>query len=145
MKIGVLKEDMDRVELSERLNRLSHDVIGCAIEVHRTLGPGLLESVYEAALCIEFERFGIGYAQQVSVIGDYKGKPLPPQRIDLLVENTLIVELKAVQSVNDIHLAQLVSYLRVANKPLGLLINFNDATIKKGTFRRINSKATQRI
>ncbi|MBL4809309.1 MAG: GxxExxY protein [Phycisphaerales bacterium] len=136
---------MDRIELPERLNRLSHDVIGCAIEVHRTLGPGLLESVYEAALCIEFERSGIEYAQQVSVIGQYKGKALPTQRIDLLVENVLIVELKAVQSVSDIHLAQLVSYLRVAQKPLGLLINFNDSTIKKGTYRRINSQVTQRI
>ena len=136
---------MDQIELPDRLNRLSHDVIGCAIEVHRELGPGLLESVYEAALCVEFESSGIEYAQQVSVIGEYKGMPLPPQRIDLLVENMLIVELKAVQSVNDIHLAQLVSYLRVANKPLGLLINFNDSTIKKGTFRRINSKATQKI
>ena len=132
---------MDRLDIPESLNQLSHDVIGCAIEVHRELGPGLLESIYESALCNEFELAGVQYAQQFSFVGDYKGNQLPPQRIDLLVENQLILELKAVSAVNDLHLAQLVSYLRLANKPLGLLINFHAPTIKKGTYRRINSKA----
>jgi len=134
---------MSQVELSERLNRLSHDVIGCAIEVHRELGLGLLESVYEAALCYEFEQAGISYAQQVSFVGEYKGRPLPPQRIDLLIEDQIILELKSVRSVEDAHKAQLVSYLLLMNKPLGLLINFNAQTIQKGLHRRINSKATQ--
>ena len=132
---------MDRFDIPESLNQLSHDVIGCAIEVHRELGPGLLESIYESALCQEFDHAGIQYEQQFSFVGEYKGNQLPPQRIDLLVENQLILELKAVSSVNDLHLAQLVSYLRLANKPLGLLINFHAPTIKKGTYRRINSKA----
>ena len=113
----------------------------CAIEVHRELGPGLLESVYEAALCFELEHAGIEFKQQVSFIGQYKGHQLPPQRIDLLIENQIILELKSTRAVEDAHLAQLVSYLLLMNKPLGLLINFNAPTIQKGLHRRINSKA----
>ncbi len=132
---------MNQIELPDTLNEISHQVIGCAIEVHRELGPGLLESIYESALCQEFDCTGIQYVQQYTFAGEYKGKHLPPQRIDLLVENELILELKAIRTVDDLHLAQLVSYLRLANKPLGLLINFHAPTIKKGTYRRINSKA----
>ncbi len=132
---------MNRVELSPSLNQLSHEIIGCAIEVHRELGPGLLESVYEAALCYELKLAGIQFTQQVSFKGQYKGNPLPPQRIDLLIENQIILELKSTRAVEDAHLAQLVSYLLLLNKPLGLLINFNAPTIQKGTHRRINSKA----
>lgn len=131
---------MDRVELPEHLNQVSHRVIGCAIEVHRELGVGLLESVYEAALCAEFDRAGIGYARQIQFVGEYRGQPLPPQRIDLMVEDQIIVELKAVRGVDDLHLAQLLSYLRLTGKPLGLLINFHAPTIQKGTYRRINSR-----
>ncbi|MFG0245092.1 MAG: GxxExxY protein [Phycisphaerales bacterium JB052] len=131
---------MNRIELPTALNQLSHQIIGCAIEVHKELGIGLLESVYESALCEEFDRAGISYQQQVGFIGEYKNKQLPPQRIDLLVENNIILELKAVRAVDDLHLAQLVSYLRLTNKPLGLLINFHAPTIQKGTHRRINSK-----
>jgi len=132
---------MDRVDVPEELNQLTHQVIGCAIEVHRTLDPGLLESVYESALCHELELANIRYTQQVSFTGQYKGKPLPQQRLDLLIENQLILELKAIRAIEDNHLAQLTSYLYLANKPLGLLINFHAPTIKKGTYRRINSKA----
>lgn len=134
---------MSRIELPQALNQLSHQVIGCAIEVHRELGIGLLESVYEAALCAEFDRAGISYQQQIGFVGEYKGHQLPPQRIDLLIESDIILELKAVRAVDDLHLAQLVSYLRLTNKPLGLLINFHTPTIQKGTYRRINSRVVQ--
>lgn len=134
---------MNRIELPTPLNQISHQIIGCAIEVHKELGIGLLESVYESALCEEFDRAGISYQQQVGFIGEYKGKQLPPQRIDLLIENDIILELKAVRAVDDLHLAQLVSYLRLTNKPLGLLINFHAPTIQKGTHRRINSKVVR--
>lgn len=134
---------MERVELPKALNDLSHRVIGCAIEVHRELGVGLLESVYEAALCAEFERTGVVHARQVGFIGEYKGCQLPPQRIDLMVEGSIIIEVKAVRAVDDIHLAQLVSYLRLTRKPLGLLINFHAPTIQKGTHRRINSRVVR--
>lgn len=128
-------------ELPESLNRLSERVIGCAIEVHRTLGGGLLESVYEHALCHELGLQGIPFACQVGFVGEYKGNPLPPLRIDLLVGDCLILELKAVQKVEETHLAQLVSYMVLANKPMGLLINFSAPTVLKGLHRRINSKA----
>ena len=129
-------------ELPEHINQLSHEIIGCAIEVHRELGPGLLESVYEAALCHELDLAGIPYQQQLSYQGEYKGKPLPPQRIDLLVADQVILELKSTRAVEDTHLAQLVSYLLLTDKPLGLLINFNAQTVQKGLHRRINSRAS---
>ena len=134
---------MNPIELPQSLNQLSHQVIGCAIEVHKELGPGLLESVYEAAMCVELEHAGISYTQQATITADYKGTPLPPQRLDLLIEGELILELKAVRAVDDLHLAQLVSYLRLTNKPLGLLINFHAPTIQKGTYRRINSRVVR--
>lgn len=134
---------MNRIELPETLNQLSHQVIGCAIEVHRELGPGLLESVYEAAMCIELQHASISFTQQATIAADYKGTPLPPQRLDLLIEGQLILELKAVRAVDDLHLAQLVSYLRLTNKPLGLLINFHAPTIQKGSHRRINSRVVR--
>lgn len=130
-----------QVELPDSLNRLSERVIGCAIEVHRTLGGGLLESVYEAALCHELAIQEIQFARQIGFVGLYKGQPMPPLRIDLLIDDCLILELKAVQKVEDTHLAQLVSYMVLANKPMGLLINFSAPTILKGLHRRINSKA----
>ncbi len=129
-------------ELPEHINQLSHEIIGCAIEVHKELGPGLLESVYEAALCYEFDLAGIPYQQQFAFQGEYKGKPLPLQRIDLVVADQIILELKSTRAVEDAHLAQLVSCLLLANKPLGLLINFNTPTIQKGLHRRINSRAS---
>jgi len=131
----------ERHEVPDSVNRLSECVIGCAIEVHRALGPGLLEAVYEAALCREFELNGVCFEQQVTFAGEYKGVTLPRQRFDLMVDNTIIVDLKAVRKVEDSHLAQIVSYIRIANRPLGLLINFNAPTIVKGTYRRINSNA----
>ena len=134
---------MNRIELPTALNQISHQIIGCAIEVHKELGPGLLESVYEAAMCVELEHAGISYTQQATIAADYKGTPLPPQRLDLLIEGELILELKAVRAVDDLHLAQLVSYLRLTNKPLGLLINFHAPTIQKGTYRRINSRVVR--
>lgn len=134
---------MERKELPEHLNQISHRIIGCAIEVHRELGVGLLESVYEAAVCAEFDRAGIRYARQLPFVGEYRGRPLPPQRIDLMVEDQVIVELKAVRAVDDLHLAQLLSYLRLTGRPLGILINFHAPTIQKGTYRRVNSKVVR--
>lgn len=128
-------------ELPDHINQLSREIIGCAIEVHKELGPGLLESVYEAALCYELQQAGIPFQQQLHFVGEYKGHPLPSQRIDLIVADTIILELKAVRAVEDARLAQLVSYLLLTNKPLGLLINFNAPTIQKGLHRRINSRA----
>jgi GxxExxY protein len=127
-------------ELPDDLNRLSEQVIGCAIEVHRQLGPGLLERIYEDALLYELDAAGFRTEQQVAVPVRYKSAVLQGQRLDLVVEGLIVLELKAVESVADVHLAQLVTYLRVADLPLGILINFNVPLLTKGVYRRINSR-----
>jgi len=132
-------------ELPDDLNRLSEGVIGAAIEVHRHLGPGLLEAVYEAALCRELELRQLPFAQQVFRRTIYKGAELPAQRLDLVVADRIVVELKAVEKVDAAHLAQLVSYLRLGRMPLGLLINFHVIKLSQGIRRRINSDALSKI
>ena len=123
------------------LNQLSKKVIGAAIEVHKELGPGLLESVYEDCLKTELLMQGIYHQSQVDVPLIYKGVDTGKSfRIDLLVENTLIVELKAVDALKPVHEVQLVTYLKLADKPIGLLINFNVPVLKDGIKRRINGK-----
>ena len=119
------------------LNNLSERIIGCAIEVHRNLGPGLLESIYEKALCHEFNLNGIEYISQVTVPITYKGNNLGDCRLDLLVENNIIIELKAVDRMDAVFKAQLLSYLKMTEKKLGLLINFNVPFLKDGITRVI--------
>ncbi len=121
----------------ESLNIITEKIIGCAIEVHRTLGPGLLESIYETALCYEFDVNNIKYEKQVTVPINYKGHQLGEYRLDLLVENEVVVELKAVDRLESVFEAQLLSYLRVTGKKLGLLINFNVPVLKNGIKRMI--------
>ncbi|HEX9988440.1 MAG TPA: GxxExxY protein [Chloroflexia bacterium] len=116
-------------------NGLSYRVIGAALEVHRLLGPGFLESVYEEALCIELTLRGIPFARQVAVTLDYKGQAVGEGRLDVLVGNVLVVELKAVEALAPIHTAQLLSYLKTTGHKLGLLINFNVPILKDGIKR----------
>lgn len=120
------------------LDRLSHDVIGAAIEVHRALGPGLLESVYEASLVHELKLRGIACESQVRLPLNYKGLELDQgYRLDLVVERALIVEVKSIESLASVHDAQLLSYLRLSGLRIGLLINFNVAVLKDGIKRRV--------
>ncbi len=120
-------------------NELSHKIIGAAIEVHKILGPGLLESAYEAALERELYLNGLSVKRQVGLPVVYKDiKCEVGYRIDLLVENKVIIEIKAVDALNDIHLAQLLTYLRLSNLKLGLLINFNVTILKNGIRRVVN-------
>jgi len=128
--------EMGEVNL-EFLNKVTAKIISCAIEVHRVLGPGLLESVYEKALCYEFDLKNIQYQNQVFVPVIYKQKSVGDFRIDLLVENEVIVELKAVDRIEAVFKAQLLSYLKVTSKKLGLLINFNVPVLKDGIKRII--------
>ena len=114
------------------LNKVTEGIIGCAIEVHRNLGPGLLESIYENALCYELEANNIPFKRQVTVPVIYKDQKLGEHRIDILVENQVIVELKAVDRMDPVFEAQLLSYLRVTGKKVGLLINFNVLVLKRG-------------
>ncbi len=118
---------------------LSGEVIGAAIEVHRALGPGLLESAYELALERELQLRGLGVERQKPVFLEYKGTSLGDAfRMDILVSGALVVEIKAVDQILPVHEAQLLTYLRLTGKPLGLLINFNVKTLKAGVRRVVN-------
>jgi len=123
------------------INQLSSLIIKAAIKVHRELGPGLLEIVYQACMLIELKKMGIKVHSEMPVEIYYDGQKINDQgfRIDLLVEDTIIVELKSVEQVRDVHKKQLLTYLKLANKPLGLLINFNEVLLKNGITRTINN------
>jgi GxxExxY protein len=121
----------------EPLNDISERIIGAAIEVHRTLGPGLFEGLYDAALCIEFDERGIKYTRQVKVPAFYKGRSLGDYKVDLIVEDLVVVEVKSVAHVLPVFESQLITYLRLTRKRLGLLINFNSPLVKDGIVRRV--------
>lgn len=123
-----------------RLNEISKETIGAAIEVHRTLGPGLLESVYQNCLFLEFQSRNIRFKAQAIVPINYKGSLIEKDFVlDFLVEDQIVVELKSVETVLPIHEAQLLTYLKLADKPLGLLINFNVTRLVDGITRRVNN------
>jgi GxxExxY protein len=121
-------------------NDLSRMAIGCALKVHSNLGPGLLESAYQACLHHELHRAGLSVASQKALPLVYESVKLEcGYRVDLLVENKLIVEVKSVESLADIHLAQVLTYLRLADLRLGLLLNFNVLHMKDGIRRVVNN------
>lgn len=120
-------------------NELFGEIIGAAIEVHRILGPGLLESLYEEALVLELELRKIKVSRQVEVPVEYKGYRLANLlRLDLLVSDLIVVEVKSVEHILPVHEAQLLGYLRMTQKQLGLLINFNSAILSKSVRRIVN-------
>jgi len=113
-------------------------IIGAAIEVHRQLGPGLLESAYEECLCHELHLRGIGFRRQIELPVEYKGIKLDcGYRLDLIVQDEVVVELKCVERVLPVHEAQLLTYMRLAGKQVGLLINFNVPVLTRGISRRV--------
>lgn len=114
---------------------LTQTIIGAAIEVHRNLGHGLIESIYEEALCHEFDLRGILYQRQVGIDVIYKGKIIKGQRLDLLVENEVVVELKSVSKLPDVAIAQVLSYLKATGLRKGLLINFGQTRLVDGVKR----------
>jgi GxxExxY protein len=116
-------------------DQLTQRIIGCAIEVHRHLGPGLLESIYAAALAAELEFQKIAFRQQVSVPIEYRGRILGEYRLDLLVENAVVVELKSVERFDPVFEAQLLTYLKLTKLKTGLLINFNSRLLRDGIKR----------
>jgi GxxExxY protein len=122
------------------LNQISGKIIECAIKVHRALGPGMLESAYEACLFYELNKAGLKVQKQLTLPIIYDNVKIDAgYRIDLLVEDEVIVELKAVEKVHPIFNAQLLSYLRLSNKKLGLLINFNVKLLREGVERVVNN------
>jgi GxxExxY protein len=116
---------------------LTERIIACAIEVHRHLGAGLLEGVYEEALCREFHEARLSYERQVGIPLYYKGRLISEHRPDLVVEGSVIVEVKSIQRLDPIHLAQVMTYLRVRGVRLGLILNFNSVVMRQGIRRVI--------
>lgn len=125
---------------NEILNQLSKEILAAAITVHKEMGPGLLESVYELCLLKELQLRGIIAENQVLVPLFYKGEQLNKDfKIDILVENEIVIELKAVDMLLPVHDAQIISYLKLTNKKLGFLINFNVSLLKEGFNRFVNN------
>lgn len=126
-------------EMGEALNRLSHDVIGAAIEVHRILSPGFLERSYQRALAVELRHREIDFTVESPIYLEYKGESIGEGRIDILVANELVIELKTVDAIAPIHEAQALSYLKATGHQLALIINFNTPVLKDGIKRIIRS------
>lgn len=125
---------------NQNINRVTEKIIGCAISVHRGLGPGLLESAYEECLSFELTQNRLAFKRQVPLPVVYKGVKLEcGYRMDIVVENLVIVELKAVERVLPVHEAQLLSYLKLYDKKIGLLINFHVPVLKNGLKRIVNN------
>lgn len=123
-----------------RENELSRIVFDCALKVHQSLGPGLLESAYEECLFYELKKIGLSVEKQKPLPLIYEEVKLDiGYRLDILVENKLIIEIKSVEALNDVHFAQLLTYLKLSNCKLGLLINFNVSLIKNGIKRVVNN------
>ena len=121
-------------------NELSRIVFDCALKVHQSLGPGLLESAYEKCLFYELKKIGLRVEKQKPLPLIYEEVKLDVgYRIDIIVENKLIIEIKSVEALNDVHFAQLLTYLKLTNKKLGILVNFNTDYIDKSIFRKVNN------
>ncbi len=142
-RIGPKQDDADGLSVPAWLNALSRRVLGACIEVHRTLGPGLLERMYEEAVCHELSLAGLPFERQVPLTLPYKGILIEGLRLDLVIDSTIIVELKATDAVPEIFLAQVMSYCKAFHAPLGLLVNFNVPVLKDGMYRRINRPALE--
>lgn len=121
-------------------NAITERIIKCAIEVHKQLGPGLLENIYEEAISVEFELDGLHYIQQFRLPVLYKGRVLGEYRLDLLVEDMVVLEIKSVERYDPVFEAQVLTYLKLTQKRVGLLINFNSRLVKDGIKRFILTK-----
>jgi GxxExxY protein len=124
--------------VNEHLNVLTESIIGAAIAVHRELGPGLLESTYERCLAFDLADRGLRFEQQLAIPLEYRGQPVGRGfRVDLLVEDLVIVEIKAVQRFEPIHAAQVLSYLTLSGRHIGILLNFNVRCLSEGGIKRL--------
>jgi len=121
---------------------LTHQIIGCAIEVHRHLGPGLLEATYEEALCNELDDAALPYTRQVRVPVSYKGRLIGEHRPDLVVADQVLVEVKSVEALHPVHQAQILAYMRVLQVRVGLLMNFNSAVLRTNVRRFVLQRST---
>jgi GxxExxY protein len=128
----------EEMEPDPELNRLTNAIIGAAIEVHKQLGAGLAESLYENALAIEFRRRNVPFVRQLIVPVTYKGEPIGETRLDFLVADRVVLELKAIDSIAPVHRSQMLCYLKITKHKLGILINFNVPVLKDGIRRYAN-------
>lgn len=120
-------------------NKIARQIVDAALHVHKTLGPGLLESVYKAVLSYELKKRGFSVEQQVSIPVAYESVEIETGfRADLIIEDKIIIELKSVDKIHDVHKKQLLTYLKISNKQLGFLINFNELLLKNGITRIVN-------
>ena len=126
------------MEPAPDLNRITNAIIGAAIAVHKALGPGHLESAYEEAMAIEFEFRGIPFNRQLPIELLYRGRPVGHGRLDFLVEDRVVLDLKAVESISATHRTQMISYLKITKLRLGLIINFNVTVLTQGVRRLAN-------
>jgi GxxExxY protein len=137
-----MDEDME-LRLPDEVEAAGKRVIGCAIEVHKRLGPGLLESLYEDAFCYELKIAGLRVERQKEIAIPYRDMQLHGQRLDLVIEDSIIVELKSVSKLLDVHGAQLLSYPRATGLPLGFLFNFNVTWMREGLKRIVNERSAR--
>jgi GxxExxY protein len=119
---------MEHTEIEE-LNGITEKIIGLAIAVHKKLGPGFIERIYQEALSLELDQSKINYEKEKFITINYKGRNLGEQRIDFLIENSIILEIKAIDKIGPIHIAQVISYLKAMNKKLGLILNFSEVKL----------------
>jgi GxxExxY protein len=124
-------------DIADAVNTTTERIIGCAIEVHRHLGPGLFEATYESALCVEMGLAGLRFERQMALPILYKGQTVGDFRLDLLVENSVVVEVKAVERLDAVFEAQVLTYLRATGARVGLLINFNSRMLTHGVRRYV--------
>ena len=132
--------DATHYRIPREWNDLTQQIIGAAMRVHTALGPGLLEKLYEDAVCIELTDMRIPFERQKPIRLEYRGRFIGDLRVDLVVNGLVVVELKAIERILEVHKAQLLSYLRSCGIPLGLLINFNHETLREGLTRRLNDR-----
>jgi GxxExxY protein len=123
--------------LPDDLEELVHDTIGCCIAVHREIGPGLLETIYSRAICVELTAAGIGFEREKTYPVMYRGELLCEQRLDFVVGGEVVLEIKSVEQLMSLHHSQLLSYMRIARLRVGLLMNFNVAVLRDGLQRKV--------
>jgi GxxExxY protein len=123
--------------LSDEVEALVHDTIGCCIAVHRALGPGLLENIYSRAVCLEFSAAGISFEREKAYPVMYRGELLCEQRLDFVVGGQIVLEIKSIERLAAVHHSQLLNYMRVSQLRVGLLMNFNVAVLQDGMSRKV--------
>jgi GxxExxY protein len=123
--------------LSDDVETLIRDTIGCCIAVHRALGPGLLETIYSRAIALELTATGIAFEREKAYVVSYRGETLYEQRLDFVVSESIVLEIKSVEHLAPVHDAQLLNYMRIARMRAGLLMNFNEVVLKDGLKRKV--------